>query len=351
MAVDDEPSILELLKTYLEAADSHEVVAVDSGKEALAILDRDDAEFDCLLIDIQMPQMNGVDLCETIRANPSYTHVPVIMLTAMSQKKYIDKAFAAGATDYVTKPFDFLELKGRLQAAKRLVFEHNRAADSIDAARQLMHELDTEVKIGIDEPIAIDNVPGLVSYSAFENYILQLSRGSLLFATAIAVKLQGFERLHKELSARDLRAVLRRVATVLAEQMCTYGNLCSYRGNGIFLCISHRRNTVPTQALEMSINDSISYSKIDGLEPSRLRVIVGEEMSMRSISKSGALFALRRAIESAENRAITPRDVAALSKRALLNQSRTQQQAKLERRAYEVILEDIVKEEPGLTRS
>ena len=103
--VDDEPGILELLKVYLEAEDAHEVVTATSGAEAL-VIDKADADFECLLVDIQMPLMNGIALVEHVRSMPDYVHVPVIMLTAMSQRSYIDKAFTVGATDYITKPFD-----------------------------------------------------------------------------------------------------------------------------------------------------------------------------------------------------------------------------------------------------
>ncbi len=127
LIVDDEPSILELLKTFLESADSHEVTTASSGVEALEIIHAAKMDFDCLLLDIQMPEMNGVELCETVRALPDYQRVPILMLTAMSQKTYIDKAFAVGATDYVIKPFDFMELRGRLMSASRIVEEYNNS--------------------------------------------------------------------------------------------------------------------------------------------------------------------------------------------------------------------------------
>ena len=92
LAVDDEPSILELLTTFLESEDDNDIVTASSGKQALAIIETSEIQFDCILVDIQMPEMNGITLCENIRAVPGYFHVPIIMLTAMSQKSYIEKA-------------------------------------------------------------------------------------------------------------------------------------------------------------------------------------------------------------------------------------------------------------------
>ena len=345
LAVDDEPSILELLKAYLEAADAHEVTTASSGADALALIDSAECDFDCLLLDIQMPQMNGITLCELVRALPDYAHVPIIMLTAMSQKTYIDKAFSVGATDYITKPFDFMELRGRLQAATKIVYEHNRASDSAETARRLIMNMGTEVKPDPEEPLSIDGVDRVVGYAAFENFLLTLSRTKLLFATAFAVKVQDFKALHQEVSSREIRAILKAVAQAIVGELRDPGNVVSYRGNGVFLCINQKRASISAGGREAQINTVLQGSK--GLVPAKmeLRVAVGQEVSLVSMSRAGALVALRKAVDSVENRALPSKELATLSKRILRNQSRSQEQSKLERRAYELVLEDIVRDE------
>jgi CheY-like chemotaxis protein len=137
LAVDDETSILELLSKILATFGYSEVVRAVNGQDALNIISSDSKPFDCLLLDIQMPIMNGITLCEQVRVLPEYQYVPIIMLTAMKEKKYFDAAFEAGATDYVTKPFDFDDLQKRLADAHRL-------ADERQASIAVMLELEAE---------------------------------------------------------------------------------------------------------------------------------------------------------------------------------------------------------------
>ena len=345
LAVDDEPSILELLKVFLEAEDDNEIVTAASGDHALAIIETAEIEFDCILVDIQMPEMNGITLCENIRAIPGYFHVPIIMLTAMSQKSYIEKAFSVGATDYVTKPFDFLELRCRLRAAAKIVHEYNRACDVADAARRLILDYGSETKPHLDEPVSIDGVERVVGYTAFENYVLALSRAKLLFATTFAAKIFKFEELHQAVTAREMRSILKTVAEAVAEHAPGAGNLISYRGNGVFLCINQKRSADASHQHLLHINVTPSYG--NALKPgfSEVEVIVGEEVSLVSISKSGALLALWKAVEAIEHQPMPPKELAELSKRVLRNSSRTQEQSNLARHAYELVLQEIIREE------
>lgn len=344
LAVDDEPSILELLKVFLEAEGAHEVVTALSGAAALKAVDEADVDFDCILLDIQMPEMNGIALCEALRALPDYAHVPIIMLTAMSQKTYIDKAFSVGATDYVTKPFDFQELRGRLTAAHRIMHEYHRACDSVETARQLLDGGVGEIKTHIDEPLSIDGVDRLVGYSAFENYVLALSRTKLLFATAFAVKALGFDKMHESLSSRELRVVLKTLGQAIVDTLPGEGNVVSYRGHGVFLCVNQRKTSVQSTQRAVQINQALANARFQFGAP-EIQVAVGQEVSLGSISRSGALIALRKAVEAIDRQAIPMREIAELSKRVLRSNTRSQEQFNLERRAYEILLQDIVRDE------
>ncbi|MEO6300646.1 MAG: response regulator [Paracoccaceae bacterium] len=346
LAVDDEPSILELLKTFLEAGEVHEVVTATSGAQALSIIDAAEYDFDCMLLDIQMPEMNGITLCENIRALPDYFHVPIIMLTAMSQKTYIEKAFSVGATDYVTKPFDFLELRGRLTSAAKIMFEYNRACDNAERARRLLIDTGMESKPHPDEPLSITDVERVVGYSAFENYVMALSFTKLLFLSAFAVKIVDFKGLHEAVSSREVRSILHTVAQVIVDNLPGQGNLVSYRGNGVFLCINQRNSAIPSAQRVIQMTQALAQRKAMTLGKTDFNVAVGAEMAMVSISKSGALMALRKAVDSIEHQPpVAVKELSDLSKRVLRNQSRTQEQANLERRTYELVLEDIVREE------
>lgn len=131
LAVDDDPFILELIPMISAKAGFSEVVPAASGEQALELLDNPDMFFDCLLLDIGMPDMNGIELCRCVRQIPRYRQTPIIMLTAMRDMASMGEAYRAGASEYATKPFDIEKLTSRL----RLVQEALHAQRDTGPAR------------------------------------------------------------------------------------------------------------------------------------------------------------------------------------------------------------------------
>ena len=134
LAVDDDPYILELLPMIAARAGLADVTTASCGELALEAMVNDKPGFECLLFDINMPKMDGIELCARARQLPAYRRMPIIMLTAMSEKDYIVAAFKAGATDYATKPFDIVELGARLRIAQELVSARREAVVMHSAA-------------------------------------------------------------------------------------------------------------------------------------------------------------------------------------------------------------------------
>lgn len=114
LAVDDSILMQDLLKRTL--AKDYRVLVVGSAIEALATLNHEPVSV--LLLDVSMPGIDGLDLCRTIRAIPRFSNLPVVMLTA--KDTLMDKVHGrmAGATEYLTKPFEAEKL---LQVMERLV--------------------------------------------------------------------------------------------------------------------------------------------------------------------------------------------------------------------------------------
>jgi DNA-binding response OmpR family regulator len=113
MVVDDDPAILEMIKIGLET-DGMDVIPAGDGAEALKLLDTERP--DVVVLDIMMPKVDGWMVLMEIRANPKTAHIPVIMLTAKTQDLAKILAFKQGAQQYVTKPFNPLELSARIQS-------------------------------------------------------------------------------------------------------------------------------------------------------------------------------------------------------------------------------------------
>lgn len=118
LVVEDEGSIRELIALNLRMAD-YEVVESGSAEEALEQFHPIAESYDCAILDIMLPGMNGFSLCENIRGISPM--VGIVMLSAKSLEKDKIKALSIGADDYMTKPFSISELKARIEALCRRV--------------------------------------------------------------------------------------------------------------------------------------------------------------------------------------------------------------------------------------
>jgi len=343
LAVDDDHSILQLLKTALSAF-HFDISISDSGANALKQIARQDKPFDCFLIDIQMPSMNGIMLCKEIRKLPEYKNAPILMLTAMSDREYVDLAFVAGATDYVTKPFDFLELRSRMSAAQRLVQERRIAQNNSERDA----ETGERQKFALDEPIAIEGIERVLQYTEFDNYIMQLSQGRMFNTHAVAVKLLGTERLHSALSANAFEEVLRDVALSLGNVTKKTRDVISYRGGGVFLVVRHGRFTGSEAQFENAVNQMLLTRQSQRQSEVEAQVIIGESVSLRSLSKSGSLLSISRSIENVELRDQNIRDQQSRPRRMSAGSTMTAEQEHVRKRAYQSVLRDLFREEPSL---
>ncbi len=112
LVVDDEPNIVLSLEFIMKRA-GFEVRVARDGEEALGAIEA--APPDLVLLDVMMPNRDGYDVCQTIRANPAWEGVYIIMLTAKGRDIEREKGMALGADDYITKPFSTREVIARVE--------------------------------------------------------------------------------------------------------------------------------------------------------------------------------------------------------------------------------------------
>ena len=318
LAVDDDESILAILKEALTVSDGRHVATALSGAEALEIVKNDPEPFDCFLLDIQMPELDGIELCRILRANPRHRTTPIIMVTAMSEKSYIDHAFTVGATDYVTKPLDFLELETRINLARNHRVQTAESAAALvmaNAANAAKRSAPGAVPLG--EPFEVTGVSRAIGYIAFENYILQLTKSYLFFSSVYAIKIAGIEEIHSQCSGDEFQTLISRSTRMISDCTVEAGNLLSYRGNGVFLCIRHN-NSKPSQSeLSELLQDQIEAEGKRNDAPTYLRemtFLVGEPVSLGLLSRAATLNSLRKAVDKVETRTVvtvpSPQEIA-----------------------------------------
>ena len=111
LCVDDEDFNLDLLEALLHPH-GYETMPAQNGREALAVLAS--KPVDLVLLDVNMPVMNGHELCRKIKSDPQLSHIPVIMITSLDSKENKMKGMEAGAEEFLSKPFDQAELLLRI---------------------------------------------------------------------------------------------------------------------------------------------------------------------------------------------------------------------------------------------
>lgn len=125
LIADDEAEVIELVRLYLEK-DGFELLSARDGMTALGIIETE--KIDCAILDVMMPELNGYQLLKKIREK---SNIPVIMLTARTSSSDKILGLDLGADDYVSKPFDGLELCARVKANIRRYKENTKEAEPV----------------------------------------------------------------------------------------------------------------------------------------------------------------------------------------------------------------------------
>ncbi|MFB8245983.1 response regulator transcription factor [Streptomyces sp. NPDC055952] len=113
LVADDDEDVRDVVSFKLGSA-HHTVLAAQDGPEALRIAST--RSLDLAVLDVRMPGLTGVEVCRRLRQNPATAALPVILLTAQSEEGDVEAGFAAGADDYIAKPFSPREVGSRVQA-------------------------------------------------------------------------------------------------------------------------------------------------------------------------------------------------------------------------------------------
>ncbi len=117
LIADDNQQNRELLEAYL-ADEGHDILMAADGRETLDKTQQEQP--DLVLLDIMMPKLSGYEVCQQIKQDPQTRDIPVLVVTALKEMGDIEKAVAAGADDFLTKPVHRIELKTRVRSLLRV---------------------------------------------------------------------------------------------------------------------------------------------------------------------------------------------------------------------------------------
>ncbi len=213
LVADDRVDSVELCRDLL-AMEGYRVLAAFNGQEALDQIQRHNP--DLVLLDLDMPLLNGYEVCERLKANAATADIPVLMLTAWAAPEHRILGLQLGAEDYVVKPFDYRELLARVQARLRAKLEADRLRQ---AQRAIRNTFEHFVPPHVVERLLAD--PALVGLGGRRQEV------TILFAD-----LRGYTALAEVLPPEQLVDVLNGHLTAAARAILAYeGTISQYAGD------------------------------------------------------------------------------------------------------------------------
>lgn len=218
LVVDDEPEIREIVREVLH--DHFEVIEAENGKQAVDLAQR--ALPDMILMDVMMPEMDGIAATESIRGMLSTRHIPILMLTAANTKEYRLRAFDLGADQFIGKPFDFEELTTRLLSAYR------RSRQMNNPATKEVNYLNLEINLDARE-IRIEGLR--VEMSPVEYDIMKLL---VLNRETLVTRQQIIEEVWKSKAAPD-RVMDAHIVSIRKKLSTFRGTIKTVYGSGYIL--------------------------------------------------------------------------------------------------------------------
>ncbi|MUG99887.1 response regulator [Scytonema sp. UIC 10036] len=142
LIIDDEPDNFDVIDTLLES-EGYQLSYASNGNKALNLLKT--FQPDVILLDVMMPQMNGIEFCQKFKSHSQWKHIPVIMVTSLTDKEDLSKCLAMGADDFLSKPVNGLELRARVKSMLRIKQQHDALQETMrlreDLSQSIVHDL------------------------------------------------------------------------------------------------------------------------------------------------------------------------------------------------------------------
>jgi two-component system sensor histidine kinase/response regulator len=142
LVIDDEPDNFDVVETLLDS-ENYLIHYAPSGQQALSRLQI--FQPDLILLDVMMPDLDGMEVCRRIKADKIWQAVPIIMLTALTAKEDLARCLAAGADDFISKPVNGVELRARVHSMLRIKQQHDNMQALFklreDMVNMIVHDL------------------------------------------------------------------------------------------------------------------------------------------------------------------------------------------------------------------
>jgi sigma-B regulation protein RsbU (phosphoserine phosphatase) len=268
LVVDDSEDSRDIVEAMLVSAGYEDVISVDSAAEAFRYLGIGEpatqpaSPVDIILLDILMPGIDGIEACARIHKEKRYFDIPIIMVTLLADVDSLGSAFVAGATDYITKPVNRIELLARVRSALKLKSE-------LDRRRAREHELLNFMSTWGDRRASnwIDGTTGLFVGEVAEAYLMassHLQPGADISVIALAIdRLDAYRLAQGEAVTND---IMTQVARAVRATAATVGVVAAAYRNGMIVLVIPELQSEPAMQLGEVLRASVSNLGIKNRE-------------------------------------------------------------------------------------
>lgn len=312
IAVDDDDIALDLLGECLSQGGYEDVTLVTSPIDALRIIRAPGTTYDCILLDISMPQKSGIELCADIRELDRYRSTPILMITKHHDQDAVERAFANGATDYITKPINPFEVVTRIRIAERLVLERQAAIDSYIALQNVVPSVSRPVTPRLvqaaDTSATVEHLhlagDQFLPLNVFSNYLEQIVRADDFSINLVAVKIRNVDLVFSATSATEFVKILEATAEAVIRMLKPGNAFATHAGNGVFLCAVRDLEGFEPAKMESALWERLK--EVENASPSLhgqpLEVVAGTPLTLTTTQRLNFNRARRAAVARADNR-------------------------------------------------
>lgn len=235
LAVDDDPMVLDLLGIALEQNGFCDITFAITAEDALELIEVAREPYDVFLLDVMLPGTSGIEVCRTLRTRQRYRATPVLMITGSRAHDMMTRAFDAGATDFVSKPFDAMELVTRIKLAVMLCGRTQRERMNDNSVK----ELDGLTDVSFDERFDLPKGCGLTGFLTLENELLR--HADVVYEMAsFSVEVDNALGLFRGSRPAQFRASIEAVGSAVCGVFDKQFVKLAYAGRGAIFGIAHK---------------------------------------------------------------------------------------------------------------
>ena len=236
LIVDDLPDNVTMLAAHLRAK-GYTTLKAYGGAEALRIVEEEDP--DLILLDVNMPMIDGLEVCSRLKKNPKHRMIPVILVTAHSETADILRGFETGADDYLIKPFNYTEMLARVRSMLRIRDTQQMLMRVNGALEDLNRNLEQKVFDQVKELESVNRLRRFFSSQivdsivAGKNDVLRSHRSEI---TVVFLDLRHFTAFAESNSPEEVIATIREMHETVGPIIFEYGGtLERFTGDGIMV--------------------------------------------------------------------------------------------------------------------